>query len=223
MRDANWGSLGTNTVIGNPWLFAGQEWRGDLSLSNYKARWYQPTLGRFLQNDPIRFDAGDINLYRYCFNDPVNRSDPSGQFAPAIAVAVPAFGLVVAIAYVTASPEGRATAEQAGRAIKSAVDDLGEELEGEFDRILKNRDKKTDRRNSDNPLKNREKAQKERRAKPDDPEEAERVKNENHEIKKSRGQGGRGDATKTDEDLEKALPPTKPKPDNDKSKGPQEK
>lgn len=78
VRDANWGSLGTYTVIGNPWLFTGQEWRGDLSLSNYKARWYQPTLGRFLQNDPVRFDAGDVNLYRYCGNDPMNRSDPLG-------------------------------------------------------------------------------------------------------------------------------------------------
>ncbi len=77
VRDASWGAR-TSTAIGNPWLFTGQEWRGDLGLSNYKARWYQPTLGRFMQNDPVRFDAGDINLYRYCGNDPVNRADPLG-------------------------------------------------------------------------------------------------------------------------------------------------
>jgi RHS repeat-associated protein len=52
--------------------------RGDVQLANYKARWYQPTLGRFLQNDPVRFDAGDLNLYRYCFNNPINHTDPSG-------------------------------------------------------------------------------------------------------------------------------------------------
>ena len=39
---------------------------------------YQPELGRFLQPDPKEFAAGDYNLYRYCHNDPVNRSDPFG-------------------------------------------------------------------------------------------------------------------------------------------------
>ncbi len=78
VRDASWGAR-TLTAIGNPWLFTGQEWRSDLGLSNYKARWYQPTLGRFMQNDPVRFDAGDLNLYRYCGNDPLNRIDPSGE------------------------------------------------------------------------------------------------------------------------------------------------
>lgn len=32
-----------------------------------------------MQNDPVRFDAGDINLYRYCANDPVNFVDSSGK------------------------------------------------------------------------------------------------------------------------------------------------
>ena len=41
---------------------------------------YQPELGRFLQPDPKHFAAGDYNLYRYCHNDPVNRSDPMGLF-----------------------------------------------------------------------------------------------------------------------------------------------
>jgi uncharacterized protein RhaS with RHS repeats len=39
---------------------------------------YQPELGRFLQPDPKEFAAGDYNLYRYCHNDPVNKSDPDG-------------------------------------------------------------------------------------------------------------------------------------------------
>jgi RHS repeat-associated protein len=41
-------------------------------------RMYQPELGRFLQPDPKQFGAGDYNLYRYCHNDPVNKSDPTG-------------------------------------------------------------------------------------------------------------------------------------------------
>ena len=35
-------------------------------------------LGRFLQPDPKEFGAGDYNLYRYCHNDPINHTDPSG-------------------------------------------------------------------------------------------------------------------------------------------------
>ena len=32
----------------------------------------------FLQTDPIRFNAGDVNLYRYCFNNSINLVDPFG-------------------------------------------------------------------------------------------------------------------------------------------------
>ncbi len=39
---------------------------------------YSPTLGRFFSTDPIGFAAGDVNLYRYVGNDPLNRTDPSG-------------------------------------------------------------------------------------------------------------------------------------------------
>ena len=39
---------------------------------------YQPELGRFLQPDPKEFEAGDYNLYRYCGNDPINKTDPTG-------------------------------------------------------------------------------------------------------------------------------------------------
>ena len=77
-RDASWNAR-TSSAIANPWLFTGQEWMADLGLCNYKNRFYSPKLGRFLQNDPVRFDAGDENLYRYVLNNPVNCADTTGQ------------------------------------------------------------------------------------------------------------------------------------------------
>ncbi len=59
-------------------LFTGREWLGDLRIYDYRNRQYQPELGRFLQPDPKEFSAGDYNLYRYCHNDAVNKSDPMG-------------------------------------------------------------------------------------------------------------------------------------------------
>ncbi len=39
---------------------------------------YDPTVGRWLSQDPIGFQAGDPNLYRYVGNSPTNFTDPSG-------------------------------------------------------------------------------------------------------------------------------------------------
>jgi RHS repeat-associated protein len=66
------------SLFGNRFLFTGREWIADLKLYDYRNRMYQPELGRFLQPDPSEFAAGDYNLYRYCHNDPVNKSDPTG-------------------------------------------------------------------------------------------------------------------------------------------------
>ena len=64
--------------FGNRFLFTGREYLSDLKLYDYRNRMYQPELGRFLQPDPKEFAAGDYNLYRYCHNDPVNKTDWNG-------------------------------------------------------------------------------------------------------------------------------------------------
>ena len=49
--------------------------------TGYRSRRYETASGRavFLQTDPIRFSAGDRNIYRYCGNNPVGFIDPLGM------------------------------------------------------------------------------------------------------------------------------------------------
>jgi RHS repeat-associated protein len=60
-------------------LFTGQQWYAELGLYDLRNRFYSPDIGRFLQPDPVGFNGDATNLYRYCGNNPLTRSDPSGQ------------------------------------------------------------------------------------------------------------------------------------------------
>ncbi len=57
--------------------FTGRE-HDENELIHFRARYYDPTLGSFLSEDPIGFGGGDTNLYRYVHNSTPNLTDPLG-------------------------------------------------------------------------------------------------------------------------------------------------
>ncbi|MBD2077245.1 RHS repeat-associated core domain-containing protein [Phormidium sp. FACHB-592] len=59
--------------------FTGREYDSETGLYYYRARYFDAGVGRFIGQDPIGFQAGDSNLYRYVGNSPVDATDPSGE------------------------------------------------------------------------------------------------------------------------------------------------
>ncbi len=49
-----------------------------------RARYYDPNVGRFISEDPLGFGGGDVNLYAYVGNNPVNLIDPNGNVPQAL-------------------------------------------------------------------------------------------------------------------------------------------
>jgi RHS repeat-associated protein len=56
----------------------GREWDLETGLFYYRARYYDPKIGRFVSADPVGFEGGDPNFYAYVGNSPTNWADPSG-------------------------------------------------------------------------------------------------------------------------------------------------
>ncbi len=75
------GAFRSATAYGNRFLFTGREWLARTNIYDYRNRTYFPVLGRFGQPDPIGYAGGDLNLYRYVANNPVNWVDSFGLYA----------------------------------------------------------------------------------------------------------------------------------------------
>jgi RHS repeat-associated protein len=71
----------TNAAAGDRYTYTGREFDPEINLYYYRARFYDPRLGRFTAQDPIGFTTGDANLYRYVGNSPLTMTDPTGESA----------------------------------------------------------------------------------------------------------------------------------------------
>lgn len=65
--------------VANPFRYTGtgRDFDSETGLYYYRARYYDPSSGRFLSEDPLEF-GGEFNFYRYVENNPVLLIDPFG-------------------------------------------------------------------------------------------------------------------------------------------------
>ncbi len=85
--DAYGNILESPGTLEQPYTYTGREFDSESGLLYYRARYYDPTTGRFLQKDPIGL-AGGLNLYGYVDVNPVNYTDPSGECPWCVAAAL---------------------------------------------------------------------------------------------------------------------------------------
>jgi RHS repeat-associated protein len=98
------GSVPTNK------LFTGQRLDGT-GLYYYNARYYDPTIGRFISPDTMIQNPANpqcFNRYSYCLNNPLKYTDPSGHWEwllglAAVTAWIPVVGEIVCVVTITDS------------------------------------------------------------------------------------------------------------------------
>jgi len=75
----SYGNLTASTgMIANPYRSTGRDFDSETGVYYYRARYYDPAIGRFISEDPLREDGGSPNFYGYVGNSPTNFTDPLG-------------------------------------------------------------------------------------------------------------------------------------------------
>jgi RHS repeat-associated protein len=81
------GTSASGAANGNKFQYTGRENEGN-GTYYYRTRFYNPSLGRFLSEDPSRFSGGDVNLYSYGHRNPLRYRDPSGRTTIQVGVGI---------------------------------------------------------------------------------------------------------------------------------------
>ena len=114
----DYGAYGARSQTGaleQPYGFTGREHDAESGLIYFRARTYDPAAGLFLTRDPLGFGGGDINLYAYVWNDPLNWTDPSGlAAADYVVVTAGVLGLTAACFAVGPCKDSPQSAMQSG-------------------------------------------------------------------------------------------------------------
>ena len=89
--------------VENTYTYTCREWDEKAGLYFYRARYYDPSVGRFINGDPIGFAGGNVNFYVYVQNNPINYVDPYGLLGWSDIGAI-ALGTGGAIAFTLGAP-----------------------------------------------------------------------------------------------------------------------
>jgi len=110
----------------NPFRYCGECYDKETGLYYLRARYYDPQLGRFINEDSFEGQVDDplsLNLYTYCENEPLMHSDPTGHFVFAIPAAIGAVEWAVGTV-ITATTAYVAGSEIGTRINKSKVEPI---------------------------------------------------------------------------------------------------
>lgn len=132
------------TFIGhiNPLRYRGYYYDRETRLYYLQSRYYDPAICRFINADGL-FTDGFIgaNLFAYCANNPVNTTDPTGNFAITATVALITFGIaLVATALavgISSSPGFQGAVEGLCESVGSVAEQIKEKLTNSFSKIKK--------------------------------------------------------------------------------------
>ena len=134
-RNPDWSTAGSS-ANSNTILYTGRTLDLPTSLYYYRARYYDASLERFINRDPIGYRGG-INLYEYAGDNPVRRTDPAGKNPAVIVVPVVGGAVVITAAEAAAAAFGMSMAACLGyqpcrdamiAAIQDAVNALGDAM-----------------------------------------------------------------------------------------------